>query len=101
MNVKGLKSGPRYLYAEFMSNGKRLVRKTNGKMIAGVAAGIADYFNVDVTLIRVIIVVTAIMGGFGLILYIVMWVLVPEEGSDRAIVDGVVDAIASETPEDD
>lgn len=73
-----------------------MVRKTEGKMIAGVAAGIADYFAVDVTLIRVIIVVTAIMGGFGLILYIVMWILVPEDGSDRAIVDNVVDSAAKE-----
>lgn len=101
MNVKGLKSGPRYLYAELMSNGKRLVRKTDGKMIAGVAAGIADYFNVDVTLIRVIIVVTAIMGGFGLVLYIVMWILVPEEASDRAILDDVVDSVSNEPSEDD
>lgn len=79
-----------------MSNDKRLVRKTDGKMIAGVAAGIADYFDVDVTLIRVIIVVTAIMGGFGLILYIVMWILVPEEGSDRSIADDVVDSVSNE-----
>lgn len=79
-----------------MSNGKKLVRKTDGKMIAGVAAGIADYFDVDVTLIRVIIVVTAIMGGFGLILYIVMWILVPEQGADRAIVDDVVDSISKD-----
>jgi phage shock protein PspC (stress-responsive transcriptional regulator) len=83
-----------------MSNGKQLVRKTDGKMIAGVAAGIADYFDVDVTLVRVIIVVTAIMGGFGLILYVVMWILVPEEGSDRAIVDEVVDSVSKDEPEE-
>jgi phage shock protein PspC (stress-responsive transcriptional regulator) len=84
-----------------MSNGKRLVRKTDGKMIAGVAAGIADYFNVDVTLIRVIIVITAIMGGFGLILYIVMWILVPEDGSDQAIVNDVIDSMSKEATEED
>jgi phage shock protein PspC (stress-responsive transcriptional regulator) len=85
-----------------MSNGKQLVRKTDGKMIAGVAAGIADYFDVDVdvTLVKVIIVVTAIMGGFGLILYVVMWILVPEEGSDRAIVDEVVDSVSKDEPEE-
>jgi phage shock protein PspC (stress-responsive transcriptional regulator) len=84
-----------------MSNGKRLVRKTDGKMIAGVAAGIADYFNVDVTLIRVIIVITAIMGGFGLILYIVMWILVPEDGSDQAIANDVIDSMSKEATEED
>ena len=82
-----------------MSNGKRLVRKTDGKMIAGVAAGIADYFNVDVTLIRVILVITAIMGGFGLILYIVMWILVSVEG-DQAIADEVIDSMSKEATEE-
>jgi phage shock protein C len=79
-----------------MSDTKKLVRKTEGQMIAGVAAGIADYFGLDVTLVRVILVVTAIMGGFGLVLYIVMWILVPEEGSPRAVVDDVVDGVAPE-----
>lgn len=74
-----------------MSNGKKLVRKTDDKMIAGVASGIADYFGVDVTLIRVLLVVTAVFGGFGLVVYIVMWILVPEEGSGRAMIDNMVD----------
>lgn len=79
-----------------MSNGKKLVRKTDDKMIAGVALGIADYFGLDVTLVRVLLVVTAIVGGFGLVLYIVMWILVPEEGSPRAMVDDVVDSLKKE-----
>lgn len=83
-----------------MSNAKRLVRKRDGKMIAGVAAGIADYFEVDVNLIRVILVVTAIMGGFGLVVYLVMWILVPEEGSDRSMVDDVVDSVTEENQDD-
>ncbi|HXV69953.1 MAG TPA: PspC domain-containing protein [Acidimicrobiia bacterium] len=83
-----------------MSNAKRLVRKRDGKMIAGVAAGIADYFEVDVNLIRVILAVTAVMGGFGLVVYLVMWVLVPEEGSDRSMVDDVVDSVTEENHDD-
>lgn len=83
-----------------MSNAKRLLRKRDGKMIAGVAAGIADYFEVDVNLIRVILVVTAIMGGFGLVVYLVMWILVPEEGSDRSMVDDVVDSVTEENQDD-
>lgn len=83
-----------------MSNGKKLVRKTDGRMIAGVAAGIADFFGIDVTLVRVLIVVTAVMGGFGLVLYIVMWILVPEEGSPRAIVDDVIESAPEEAEED-
>ena len=64
-----------------MSNEKKLVRKTEGKMIAGVATGLASYFNLDLNLVRVILVITAIFGGFGLVLYIVMWILVPEEST--------------------
>ena len=87
-----------------MSNGKKLVRKTDDKMIAGVASGIADYFGIDVTLIRVLLVVTAIFGGFGLVVYIVMWVLVPEEGSGRAMIENMVDSTSDKhapTEEDD
>jgi phage shock protein C len=87
-----------------MSNGKKLVRKTDGRMVAGVAAGIADYFAIDVALVRVLLVITAIFGGFGLVLYIVMWILVPEEGSTRAVIDDVVDSASeatSRTSDDD
>lgn len=69
-----------------MTKDKKLIRKTDDKMIAGVAAGIADYFGLDVTLVRVVLLVTAIMGGFGFVLYVVMWILVPEEGADGAAV---------------
>jgi phage shock protein C len=48
-------------------------------MLAGVCGGLADYFRVDVTLIRVIFIVLAVMGGAGLVIYLAMWLLVPEE----------------------
>lgn len=48
-------------------------------MLAGVCGGLADYFGVDVTLIRVVFVVLAVMGGAGLVIYLAMWLLVPEE----------------------
>ena len=81
-----------------MSNGKKLVRKTDDKMIAGVAAGLADYLNMDVTLLRVLFALTTIFGGFGLVAYIVMWIIVPEEGSDRAVIDDMVDSGSDQTP---
>lgn len=81
-----------------MSNGKKLVRKTDDKMIAGVAAGTADYLNIDVTLVRVLFVLTTIFGGFGLVAYAVMWILVPEEGSNRAVIHDVVDSGSDKAP---
>ena len=58
---------------------KRLPRSTNNQMIAGVAAGIANYFNVDPTIVRLIFVVTALAGGPGILAYLIMWLLMPED----------------------
>lgn len=60
---------------------KVLVRKRQGRMIAGVCAGLADYLGTDVTLIRVIAVALALFtGGAGILAYLVAWALIPEEG---------------------
>jgi phage shock protein C len=59
---------------------KRLVRRSDDRMVAGVCSGVADYFGVDVTLVRLVTVVGAIFGFGSLILaYIVAWALLPEE----------------------
>jgi phage shock protein C len=47
-------------------------------MVAGVCGGMAEYFNVDVTLIRILFVVLTVFGGAGLVLYLAMWILVPD-----------------------
>jgi phage shock protein C len=61
-----------------MSNGRRLKRSPN-KMIAGVCAGIAEYFGWDVTLFRVVYVVFSIISvAFpGILVYLVLWVVMP------------------------
>ncbi len=62
------------------STPKRLTRPKEGRMIAGVAMGIANYFNVDVTFIRLIWVLLLIPGGApGIIPYILCWIVIPEE----------------------
>jgi phage shock protein PspC (stress-responsive transcriptional regulator) len=60
---------------------RRLIRRTDNKMIAGVAAGLGDYFKVDPVWFRLGFVLTAFMGGFGLLIYAVLWVVMPEAGS--------------------
>jgi len=50
---------------------KKLYRSQSNKMIAGVCGGIADYFEIDPTLIRLIVVAIALFGGVGLLAYIV------------------------------
>ena len=54
-------------------------------MIAGVGAALAEYFDVDVTIVRIAIAVLTVFGGAGLVLYIAGWVLIPNEGSERSI----------------
>lgn len=56
---------------------KRLYRSEKDRMIGGVCGGIAEYFEVDPVLIRVIAVVLLFMSGFGLLAYLVLWVIVP------------------------
>ena len=59
---------------------KKLVRPMQGRKIAGVAAAFANYFEIDVTLIRVILALTLVPGGFpGLAIYLLCWILIPSE----------------------
>jgi phage shock protein PspC (stress-responsive transcriptional regulator) len=58
---------------------KRLVRKRSDKMFFGVAAGLAEYLNIDPVLVRLVFVIMTLAGGPGLLLYIVMAILMPEE----------------------
>jgi phage shock protein C len=52
--------------------------------VAGVCGGLAQYFNLDATLIRILFVVLAVLGGSGLLLYVLMWIIVPNEPSAAA-----------------
>src|SRR6266849_7961717 len=58
---------------------KRLVRPRSGRKIAGVCLGFAEYFDIDVSLVRVVWLVTAIMSGIGFIPYVIAWIVMPEE----------------------
>lgn len=56
---------------------KKLQRNVQGKMLAGVCAGLAEYFNVDVTLVRIAFVIATIAGFSGVLAYIIFWVVMP------------------------
>ncbi len=58
---------------------KRLTRSTSERMLAGVAGGVAQYFDMDPTLVRLIFVLLAAAGGPGVLIYLVMWLIVPED----------------------
>ena len=58
---------------------KKLYRSRKDKMIAGVASGLAEYFEIDPTLVRIIFVISLFLGGTGVLAYIILWIVVPEE----------------------
>ncbi|MGH9049547.1 MAG: ATP-binding protein [Acidimicrobiia bacterium] len=64
----------------------RLVRRRDGKVIAGVAAGVADYLGVDRSLVRVAFVVLGVVSGLGILLYGAGWLVLPrDDGSGPAV----------------
>jgi phage shock protein PspC (stress-responsive transcriptional regulator) len=69
---------------------QRLHRRHRGRMLGGVAAGLADYFDLDPTLVRVGFVALAFMGGLAVPLYIAGWVLIPDEDTDASIAEEVL-----------
>jgi len=58
---------------------KRLQRSRTEKMLAGVCGGLGEYFDIDPTIIRVLWVVVTLMGGAGIVAYLILWVVVPLE----------------------
>lgn len=58
----------------------RLYRSTTDKMLGGVCAGLGKYLRIDITLVRLFFVVLTMAGGFGPLLYLILWVVVPPEG---------------------
>jgi phage shock protein C len=57
---------------------KKLYRSTTDKIIGGVCGGLAEYFGMDATLMRLIFVVAALLGGPGILVYIIMLIVVPQ-----------------------
>ncbi|GII04243.1 PspC domain-containing protein [Planobispora takensis] len=70
---------------------KQLRRTRDGRIVAGVAAGLGRYVGIDPNIIRAILAVATIFGGLGVALYAVGWLLLPEEGKDRSIVQDLIE----------
>ena len=65
----------------------RLHRACSGRMLAGVAAGLADYFDVDPTIVRIGFVALAFVGGLAVPLYLAGWLLIPDEDTDVSVAE--------------
>lgn len=58
---------------------KRLVRPRQGRKIAGVCAGLAEYFDLDVTLVRLVWLILLILPPSAILPYVIAWIVMPEE----------------------
>ncbi len=78
--------GPR-VSGDQMRDVNRLRRSGTDRYVAGVAGGLGRHFDVDPTVVRVLLAVLTFFGGAGVLLYAAVWLFVPEDGSDRAPID--------------
>jgi phage shock protein PspC (stress-responsive transcriptional regulator) len=63
---------------------RRLTRSKTDRMIAGVCGGFAAYSGIDATIVRLVMVLLAVLGGTGVLLYLIAWVIVPAEDAAQA-----------------
>ncbi len=68
---------------------RTLSRPVHGRMLGGVAAGIARYLDVDVTVVRILFAVLTVIGGAAVLVYLAAWLLIPEDGADQSIAAGL------------
>jgi phage shock protein PspC (stress-responsive transcriptional regulator)/FtsH-binding integral membrane protein len=73
---------------------QRLLRRSRtGRVGAGVASGLGEYFGLDPVLFRVLFATSAFFGGAGILAYLIAWAAIPEAGTERAPIDGWVGAL--------
>ncbi len=58
---------------------KKLYRETKDRVLGGVAAGLARYLEIDVTWVRILFILVTIFGGSGFLVYLVLWIAIPEK----------------------
>jgi len=64
---------------------KKLYRSDKDKMIAGVCAGLGNYFGIEPILIRLIFILITLFGGGGVLIYLILWLIIPSESSQGSI----------------
>ncbi len=77
---------------------RRLYRSRTDRVIGGVCGGLAEYFNVDPVIVRVIVAIL-FFSGFGFLGYLILWLVVPLQGSDTAVPRDTIQANANEMKE--
>ena len=78
---------------------KKLYRSEKDKIVAGVCGGIAEYLNIDPVFVRILFLVALISEGFGVMLYIILWFIIPVESSIEKDSDEVIEENTKEIKE--
>jgi phage shock protein C len=74
-----------------INNGKVLVRGRDNRIVAGVCAGLADYLDLDVNVVRLVVaLITLFTVGTGILAYLVAWAVIPEEGQKTSIAEDLI-----------
>ena len=74
-----------------------LYRPVHGRMLAGVAAGIAQYLGVDVNVVRIVLAVLTFVGGAGVPVYVAGWLLIPDEGASQSVASQFISSLQGRT----
>lgn len=79
---------------------RRLYRSRHDRILGGVAAGVAEYFNIDPTIVRLAWLLTVLWGGAGVVLYIIAWIVVPLDPGGNAYSAAAAETVDGETDGD-
>lgn len=79
---------------------RRLYRSRHDRILGGVAAGVAEYFNIDPTIVRLAWLLTVLWGGAGVVLYIIAWIVVPLDPGGNAYSAAASETVDGETDGD-
>jgi phage shock protein C len=72
---------------EFEMENRRLTRCESDRMVAGVCSGLGRYLNIDTTIVRLIFALMFLLGGHGLLVYIILWIVMPSDSKPQAVVE--------------
>lgn len=77
----------------------KLYRSEKDRMVGGVCGGLGEYFGIDSTIVRLIFALIVIYGGSGLILYIILWIVLPSESNVKDTPEKVIEKNREEIKE--
>jgi phage shock protein PspC (stress-responsive transcriptional regulator) len=84
---------PQQNWQQYRPGDEPFYRPLQGRLIAGVAAGIAQYLGVDVAIVRIVLAVLTVIGGAGVPVYVAGWLLIPDEGARQSIASELIGSL--------